>query len=293
MKKLVAMLTLTIIALLTVGYSYACKKGGINIKPNKFDVAFTNVTTSDNEAKMNVATTHAQITQDGNTINIYILNAYPGYAASIAYTIQNNGKMPAHLNSLIVTNPNPEALKITSTDHTYIWLQPGQTVQVTTTIYILEKAKENQQYTFQIIMGLSSKEEKPRTIGFWTQQFSAAITQTESQLQIASETLENWLDQISAKSSVMKFTGLKKEKFQQALNMLEMPKRSKIEDKLKAQLLALWLNYVAGWTEGYTLQGMNAWQTIQSSENALQNHQTRQYEYWKNLCEDFNNLDKS
>jgi hypothetical protein len=273
-----------------VGYGYACKNGGINIKPNKFDVAFTNVIASDNEAEMDVAITSAQITPDGNTINVYILNAYPGYEAYITYTIQNKGEIPARFDSLTIKNPNPEALKITTTDHTYTWLQPGQTVQGTTTIQILEEADENQQYSFEIIMGLSSKEEKPRTVGFWTQQFSAALTQTESQLQIAPETLENWLDQISAKSSVMKFTGSKEEKFQQALNILQMQNRPRMEDKLKAQLLALWLNYIARWTEGYTLNGMTAWQIIQGSENALLNKQTTQYQYWKDLCESFNKL---
>jgi hypothetical protein len=289
MKKSAVTLTLMIIALLTVGYGYACKNGGINIKP-KFDVAFTNVITSDNEAEIDVATTLAQIAQDGNVINVYVLNAYPGYEAYIIYTIKNKGQIPARFDSLTIKNPNPEALKITTTDHTFTWLQPDQTVQGTTTIQIGESADENQQYTFQIIMGLSSKEEKPRTLGFWKQQFSAALTQTESQLQIAPETLENWLDQISAKSNVTKFTGLKEEKFQQALNILEMPKQPTIEDKLKAQLLALWLNYVAGWTEGYTLNGMTAWQIIQGSETALQNGQTKQYQYWKDLCESFNKL---
>jgi hypothetical protein len=63
-----------------------------------------------------------------------------------------------------------------------------------------------------------------------------------------------------------------------------------MEDKLKAQLLALWLNYIARWTEGYTLNGMTAWQIIQGSENALLNKQTTQYQYWKDLCESFNKL---
>jgi hypothetical protein len=285
-----AMLILTIIVLLTMGYSYASQYGGINFTKDNFDIAFTDVIANDNEAEMDVATTLAQIAQDGNTINVYILNAYPGYEVYITYTIQNRGEIPARFDSLTIKNPNPEALKITTTDHTYTWLQPGQTVQGTTTIQLWESAEENQQYNFQIIMGLSSKEEKPRTVGFWTQQFSAALTQTESQLQISPETLENWLDQISAKSNVMRFTGSKEEKFQQALNILAMPKQPTMEDKLKAQLLALWLNYIAGWTEGYTLNGMTAWQIIQGSETALQNKQTSQYEYWKNLCEKFNRL---
>ena len=63
-----------------------------------------------------------------------------------------------------------------------------------------------------------------------------------------------------------------------------------MEGKLKAQLLALWLNYVAGWTAGYILDGMTAKQIIDGSENALVNHLTGQYEDWKNMCDGFNNL---
>jgi hypothetical protein len=61
-------------------------------------------------------------------------------------------------------------------------------------------------------------------------------------------------------------------------------------DKLKAQLLALWLNYVAGWTEGYTLDGMTAQDIIKGSENTILKGLTGEYEYWKNLCENFNKL---
>lgn len=290
MKKLLATLTLTMIALTIIGYSYANSNGGINANPNKnLDIAFISVTTSDNEAETDIATLIAQITPEGKTINAYITNAYPNYEAYITYTTQNRDKKPARFDSLTITNPNPDALEITTTDHTYTWLQPSQTIQGTTTIRILQTAKENQQYTFQIIMGLSSKEEKPRTVGFWTQQFSAAITQTESKQQIPPATLEQYLNQITSQSKIFKFTGTQKQKFQQALNILE-PKHSSMEAKLKAQLLALWLNYVAAWTEGYTLEGMTAQQIIQDSENALLNHQTSQYEYWKNLCAKFNNL---
>jgi hypothetical protein len=292
MKKLLVTLTILMVALTAIGYSYACYNGGININPNSnFDVAFTNVTVSDNEAEIHVATVQAQITPDGNTINAYITNAYPCYEATITYTIQNKGKRPARFDSLTITNPNPEALKITTTDHTYTWLQPGQTIQGTITAHILQKAKENWQYTFQISIGLSCKEEHPRTIGFWKNQFSAAISQTESKEQIASVTLEHYLDQITGDSNVFDFAGNREQKFQQALSILDMPRRPTMEDKLKAQLLALWLNYVAGWTAGYTVEGMTAWQIIQGSETALVKRQTNQYEYWKNLCDKFNNLE--
>lgn len=289
--KLPATLLLTIITLLSIGYSYACQGNGININPNKnFNIAFIHVTASDNEAYTNVATIQAQITRDQKSINVYIINAYPGYEAHITYTIQNIGKIPTRLDSLTIKNPYPQALKITTTDQTHKWLQPGQTIQGTTTIQILETAQENRCYTFQIIMGFSCKEEKPRTIGFWAQQFSAALTQTEIQLQIAPVTLENYLDQITTKSNIFEFQGSQKEKFQQALKILNPPWYSNMEAKLKAQLLALWLNYVAGWTEGYTLNGMTAQQIIKGSENALNYSLTSQYKYWKDLCEKFNNL---
>ena len=69
-----------------------------------------------------------------------------------------------------------------------------------------------------------------------------------------------------------------------------MPRRPTMLDKLKAQLLALWLNYVAGWTEGYTLDGMTAQDIIKGSENTILKGLTGEYEYWKNLCENFNKL---
>ena len=49
----------------------------------------------------------------------------------------------------------------------------------------------------------------------------------------------------------------RRKKFQKAYSILEMPRRPTMLDKLKAQSLALWLNYVAGWTEGYALNGMS------------------------------------
>jgi hypothetical protein len=245
MKKLPATLILTVIALLTIGYSYAYKNG-INIKPNKnLDVAFTNVTTNDNEAQIDVATTYAQITPDGNAIKAYITNAYPSYEAYITYTIQNKGNKPAYFNSVTITNPNPEALEITATNHAYTWLPPGQTVQGTTTVHILQEARQGWQYKFQISIGISFKEEHPQTIGFWKHQFNANLDKN-GKPQIDAQTLERYLNQITSQSKIFNFTGTQKEKFQQALNILDSPKHSSMEAKLKAQLLALWLNYVAG-----------------------------------------------
>lgn len=63
-----------------------------------------------------------------------------------------------------------------------------------------------------------------------------------------------------------------------------------MEARLRAHLLALWLNYVAGWTDGYEVEGKTAQDIISGSEGALTGGQTSEYEYWKNLCDTFNNL---
>jgi len=290
--KIFALLILAIIALSIMGYSYACLNGGLNINCNQpnCDIKFTTVTTSDNEHEKDVATTHAQITNDGNTINTYISNAYPCYEAHITYTIQNTGNKPTHFTNLTIINPNPEALEITTTNHTCTWVQPGQTVNGLTIVHILQTARESWQYTFQIKIGIICQIEYPRTIGFWKHQFQTALGIIKGRQHIPSATLEQYLDQITSQSQIFSFTGTQRQKFQQALDILSPPQRSSMEAKLKAQLLALWLNYVAGWTNGYKIDGMTAEEIIEGSENALTTPIPAEYEYWKNLCDRFNNI---
>jgi hypothetical protein len=280
------------IALGVIGYSYACTNGGIHIYCYcKCDLAFTQATTSDNEIEKYVAEVSADITNNGHTINVYIINGYPCYEAYINYTIKNTGDYPIHFDNLTIINPNPEALEIATTNHTCTYLQPCTTVKGSTTVHILQEAEENWQYQFQIKIDVSCEPEcYPHTIGFWKHQFSTALCKIKGKQHIPSTTLEHYLDQISSQSPIFEFTGDRKQKFQQALSLLDPPNHSNMKAKLKAQLLALWLNYVAGWTEGYTVEGMNAQQIIQGSENALLNNLTNKYGYWKNLCDRFNNL---
>jgi len=289
--KIFALLILAMIALTTIGYSYACWNGGITIDCYcKSDVAFTNVITSDNEIEKDVAKVDAQITNEGNSITACITNAYPCYRAYINYTIKNTGCKSVHFDSVTIINDHPEALEITTTNHTCTWLSSCETVQGTTTVHILQPAKENWQYNFQIKIGFSCQTGYPRTIGFWKNQFSTALCKIKGHQQVSSSKLEQYLNQTSSLSEVFEFTGSQKDKFNQALNILEMPRRPTMEDKLKAQLLALWLNYVAGWTGGYKYKGMTAQEIIQGSESALLTGATDKYEYWKNLCDRFNNI---
>jgi hypothetical protein len=226
---LLVALLLTMIALGTIGYSYACFNGG------------------------------------------FFINCY------------------CNCTSVTIINPNPEALEITTTDHTCTWLQPWQTVKGTTTAHILQTAQQNSQYTFQIQIAATCQKPCPHTRGYWKHQFSAYLCKN-GKTQTPPTTLKNYLNKITTQSKIFTFTGTQTQKFQQALNTLKLPIYSSMETKLKAQLLALWLNHVAGCTEGYKIKGLTASQIIQGSENALLKHQTNKYEYWKNLCNKFNNL---
>jgi len=289
-NKLLIALALTMITLGAIGYSYACTNGGwhINCYCN-CNVRFARVTTSDNEIEKDVANVIATINCAGDTINAYISNGYPCYRAYINYTIKNTGCKPIHFIGLTIINPNPEALEIATTNHTCTWLQPCQTVTGTTTVHILEPAKQNWQYTFQIKTCVTCNTGAPRTIGFWKNQFTSCTCHCGAS-QIGQSTLEQYLDQISVQSPIYEFTGTRRQKFQQAYTILQPPIHSSMEAKLKSQLLALWLNQVSGWAGGYMVDGKTASDIIQGSENTLLNHQTTQYEYWKNLCDTFNNL---
>jgi hypothetical protein len=289
--KIFALIILAIIALSIIGYSYACYNGGVHIDCYQpyCDLKFICVTTGDNEVIKDVGKVSAEITCDGYTINAYITNSYPCYEAYINYTIKNKGTCPIHFDSVTIINPNPEALEIATTNHTCTWLSPCETVKGTTTVHTLQPAQQNWHYTFQIKIGVTCQKEYPRTIGLWQNQFSEALCKS-GRPQVPASTLLTYLNQISSQSAIFKFTGTQTQKFQQALNILSPSTHSNMEAKLKAQLLALWLNYVAGWTEGYKVDGKTAWQIIQESETALINHLTTKYEYWKNLCDDFNNL---
>lgn len=274
------------IAITTMGYSYACSNNGVPVDPYGYncDVMFTKATTKDNEIEKNVAEVHAQITHDGDTINIYITNAYPHYEADIDFIIKNKGNKPAHIDDIYIEEYDKKALEIDITNIACTWINPSQTISGLLKVHTLPEAKQNWQYTFKAKIKASfTPQRQPHTTSFWKSQF-------QTPLSIPAETLEQYLNQITIKSKVFSFAGTQKQKFQQAINILDPPSRSSMEAKFKAQLLALWLNYIAGYAEGYKLNSMTAYEIIQDSENALTKHQTSKYEYWKNLCDNFNNL---
>jgi hypothetical protein len=289
--KIFALIVLAIIALTTIGYSYACYNGGFQIDCYcDCDVDFIKVKTWDNEIEKDVGNVSAKITNCGNAIDVCITNAYPCYEAYVNFTIKNKGNRPVHIDEVKIEDYNKTALEIEMTNIiACTWINPCEKINGQLIVHTLQEAEECHTYTFKIVIKFSCQKEHPRTIGFWKNQFEKALCR-DGKPQVPAATLEEYLDQISSQSEVFDFTGTRKEKFQQALNILSPSTRSSMEAKLKAQLLALWLNYVAGWTEGWTVDGMTAQEIIEGSEYALTHNQTWKYQYWKDLCDDFNNL---
>lgn len=287
--KLLMILTITMVALLTISYSYAGLTT-VQLTSNcvNLGVEFTAVTATDNQHGQNMAYVQAHITPDHETINAYVTNAYPGYEAYITYTIKNEGNFLVTFDKVTIVNCNPEALNVTNTKLTCTTLQPSQTTQGTTTVHVLQGAKQNCRYTFQVQIFATGKKTHPKPFDFWKDQFSKCL-QRNSQPEINQATLEAYLNQITSQSQIFRFSGTQTQKLQQALSM-SSPKQSTTENNLKAQLLTLWLNTVAGWTDGYEVNGMTAQKIIQSAENALLKHQATQYDYWRNQCETFNSL---
>lgn len=282
--KVLAIIITAIIALNIISFSYAGLSGTIktNNNSNTLKTYFVlPVTYSDNEIEKDVAQGTATISVDGNEIIITITNGYPCYEAYVNFTIQNQGEQMVHIYSVSLDNPNPTALEVTVTNLACTNLNPWDTAEGVVTTHILQTAQQGQTYTFKITIKLRDPTIGPGTPGFWKQQLKA---------QINPDSLEEYLDQISTESDIFSFTGTRKQKFDIAFEILSMPKRSSTEVQLKAHLLALWLNYLSGLADGYTIDEMTAKMIIDGSEEALFYGQTETYEYWKNLCDEFNNL---
>jgi len=283
--KTFAILLTVIIALNIMGFSYAGLSGTIKTKDqtNTLKTYFVAVAYSDDEIEKDVAQVTAVISMDGTEIKIAITNGYPCYEAYVNFTIQNQGDKTVHVYSVSLENPNPTALNVTVTNLTCTTLNPWEKTEGAVTTHILQTAQECHTYTFKITIELRDPTAGPGTPGFWKRQFQA---------QINPDLLERYLDQINASSKVFNgsFTGSREEKFATAIDILGIPKRSSTLVQLKSHLLALWLNYLSGLANGYTIDDVTAWEIIQKSENAIVKNLTSEYEYWKNLCDEFNNL---
>jgi len=290
--KIGVMFLVAVIASAGIGASYACVNGSIDIKCcSPCGIKFYDVTTDDNEFDDDVGDVTAQIVDCGGGIDVFIVNAYPLYESYIYFTIKNTGRKPIHIDEVSVEDYDTTALAIDVLGVTCIWISPGETIDSELTVEILQAAKQNWEYSFQVKINVSCEPWRhPRTIGFWKHQFRVALLHRERKIHIHAETLEQYLDEITSESNVYSFTGSQTDKFKESFNILKIPRPRTMENRLKAHLFALWLNDVSGFADGWKYAGMTSGKIIQGSENALINHQSVQYRYWKNMCDGFNNL---
>ena len=291
MRRAILAFTAVVMIFCVLGYTYACIGNGT--PPTCYcDLQFISATATDNEAKADVGNVTAQIVNNGRTIDVRITKGYPGYEAKITFTLQNKGTLPIHIDQVLITAYDKQAISAEVANLVAcIWINPGNVLTGSETVRILDGAKQNWVYTFNVEARASCQEPPhPRSVCFWIGQFCAALARVKCEQGPTPTVLENYLNKITQQSHVFAFTGTQTQKFKRAIAILQTTCFSSMEARLKSQLLALWLNYVAGWTTGYTVDKKTAYEIISSSENALTNHLTRQFEYWKNLCERFNNI---
>ncbi|MFX0107410.1 MAG: hypothetical protein ACFE7R_03935 [Candidatus Hodarchaeota archaeon] len=302
MKRMWIAVLLAMIVLGTMGYSYASFSGGrafrITDEENginclhRCDPEFIIVKAFDNEIEKDVADIWVRISCSREVIRAYIVNAYPCYEAYVNFTIRNRGIKPAYIDRVVVDNYDRTALDIDMADVVACtWINPFRTTSGQLRIHVLQGAKQHWRYEFRVRI-ITSCRRRPRPIGFWERQFSTALqtSRHRSGARTIPVILEDYLDNIVVQTDTFSFTGTERQKYKEALETLRPPWSFKrAEAELRAHLFTLWLNYVAGWTEGYQVEGMTAQDIILKTEKVLAYHQTRKYGNCVRLCDTMNN----
>ncbi len=158
-KKLIVLVLIAVIASAGFGTSYAITTDGFDTHENSccwYDVAFTFVSTSDNEYVKDVAFVDAIIIDDNN-IEVSLTNAYPGYIAYVDFTITNTGTDPIIVDAVTIGSYNAAALDIQIIDviaGTILYVN-GDTIEGQVTIEILQGASQNSAYPANIDIGFT------------------------------------------------------------------------------------------------------------------------------------------
>ena len=176
MKRTIAIIILGVIIVGLTSYSYACLNDGTK-PPCHCDIAFVSVSTTDNEAKSNIASVFAQITCEGKTVDVCIKNAYPGYEAYVTFTIKNKGSLPISIDEVCIAEYDKEALQVKIAGLTPpLLIGSSGTAVASEAVRILEGAKQGWRYTFRVkIEGSCQDPKRPRSVGFWKNEFCVAL----------------------------------------------------------------------------------------------------------------------
>ena len=152
--KLGVLFIVSVIASAGMGVSYAVTNGEFNTNGVCYpDVEFTDVSTSDNEYVKEVADVDAQIVNAGRGIDVDISNAYPGYEATINFTIMNIGDCPIYVSGVSVWSSDSDAVEVTVVPDITVgtWLYYyGDTIVRDLVVLITQDAEQGTPYQFNV-----------------------------------------------------------------------------------------------------------------------------------------------
>jgi hypothetical protein len=158
-KKLIVFAITLVISAAGIGTSYAIAVDAFNTNGDTeywYDVAFTSVSTFDNEKDKDVADINAMIIDDNN-IEITLTNSYPGYIGYVDFIITNTGDDPIVIDVLTISPYNTDALNVLVTDiieGTILYVN-GDTIEGQLTIEVLQGASQNTIYPVIIDIGFA------------------------------------------------------------------------------------------------------------------------------------------
>lgn len=146
------LIIIVVIISVGVGTSYASLHSSISRPPSCIsgcDVDFTGVSIVDNEIEKDVAKTCACI-YCGETIEVTIVHAYPGYEASLYFTITNIGTKLVYIHNVSINAYDEAEVEIVVSPLVGIWLRPGDAITGELTVLVLNGAQLDSSYLFHV-----------------------------------------------------------------------------------------------------------------------------------------------
>ncbi|MDF9409005.1 MAG: hypothetical protein A4E52_00554 [Pelotomaculum sp. PtaB.Bin013] len=163
MKSVKTMSLVMLLALVLMGAAYAVWAEDItingNVQTGYLDTVFTAATSNDPGVSvdpgktLNVGRTEVPtvIGADGvKDIGVDVTNAYPGYNATVNYTIKNNGTIPVKVTEVIDKSGNEAELSLASTLTPNTVIAAGATYNASIAHTLTDAAQQEQNYHYKV-----------------------------------------------------------------------------------------------------------------------------------------------
>ncbi|WP_286724922.1 hypothetical protein [Pelotomaculum sp. PtaB.Bin117] len=164
MMKNVKLLSLVmVVALVLMGAAYAAWSEDItingNVQTGYLDTVFTAAASNDTGTTVDPGKTidagrtevPTVIGADGvKDFEVAVTNGYPGYNATVDYTIKNNGTIPVRVTEVVDKAGNDAELSLTSTLAANTVIAPGATYDASVTHAVTDAAQQEQTYHYKV-----------------------------------------------------------------------------------------------------------------------------------------------